>query len=565
MAFLKPRGALPSPPLTPEGRALAVRLLRERRGEVVGALVQALATSVLPLAALPLVRRVADHAIPHRDFRELALIAVGLIMLRATYGAAFVSARGAAARLKSAIGFDLRRDLVAALFRRAHVSHVRALNQPLAAHLVVDAERVEATVDTLVGAAFPAVVAGATLGLAMVWTAPVLVLALAPALPLVWVASRRAGGVIRGNLSVYHAAHDHLIHSVRFALDNFALTRLRGAEAAARRRHEGVFASMAEASVALAAGNARVAQWQSFTVTVAGIGVVLAGTVLIADGRLSVGALLAFLTAAGLGAGQFDRLAASLPVVLEGAASLDRVALHLASAPLDPYVGRRRLNWTGAVELEAVTFDYGHAPILRAVSLTLAPGEMVGLVGANGAGKTTLLNLVLGLYRPTSGRLTADGIAYDDLDVGDLRRAIGVSPQHPVFFSASAAENILFGVEGAGRADIEALVDRLGLGDMLAALPGGLDAPLGDGGQLLSGGQRQMIAILRALIGGPRLLILDEPTNHLDRDRAQGLIAGLRRAPGAPAMLVVTHDPGVVADLDRVLRLEKGCLTLERR
>jgi ABC-type bacteriocin/lantibiotic exporter with double-glycine peptidase domain len=275
---------------------------------------------------------------------------------------------------------------------------------------------------------------------------------------------------------------------------------------------------------------------------------------------MTMGGLLAFFAGAGLAGAQVERLIAAAPGLLEGAAALTRIRGCLAHAGPAPYAGRRVLDWSRRLALEDVRFSFGDKAVLRGVSLDLRAGTRVGIVGANGAGKTTILNLIMGLNRPEAGRVTADGVAYDDIDVGVLRRSIGLVPQHPVFFKGSVYENIAYGAPGLSREDVEAAAGRIGAERLLRGLPGGLDAPLGEGGLMLSGGERQMIAVLRAMATAPRVLLLDEPTNHLDGPAVAALLVALATPSGGPATVLVSHDPAAMAGLDEVYRLDAGRL-----
>ena len=196
--------------------------------------------------------------------------------------------------------------------------------------------------------------------------------------------------------------------------------------------------------------------------------------------------------------------------------------------------------------------------MVRDVHLDLRPGSTVAIVGPNGAGKSTLLYLILGFYRPQRGELRAEGVPYERIDLGDLRRGIGVVMQHPTFFAGTVRENITYGCPEAtpdeiGRAARIALAD-----DFIRTLPAGYDTPIGEGGVLLSGGQVQRIAIARALLRRPSLLILDEPTNHLETPAIGRLLQNLATLEPRPGVLIISHDREVLGYADRLYRIEDG-------
>jgi ABC-type bacteriocin/lantibiotic exporter with double-glycine peptidase domain len=181
-------------------------------------------------------------------------------------------------------------------------------------------------------------------------------------------------------------------------------------------------------------------------------------------------------------------------------------------------------------------------------------------VGPNGAGKSTIANLVLGLYRPDEGRVLADGTPYDELDIKRLRRSFGVVLDDPTLVPGTVLENISYGLrdltaDAVKRAAAWATADAF-----IEGLPGGYEAEVGSEGVLLSAGQRQRIAIARALCGSPALLVLDEPTAHLDDAAIRRLFANLHAFPGAPTVIVISHDPEVGRYVDVVHRLRDGRL-----
>jgi ABC-type bacteriocin/lantibiotic exporter with double-glycine peptidase domain len=226
-----------------------------------------------------------------------------------------------------------------------------------------------------------------------------------------------------------------------------------------------------------------------------------------------------------------------------------------------PYEGSAPIDFAGSVALRGVDFEYVPGrPVLRDVDFEISPGESVALLGPNGAGKSTIISLIAGLYAPQSGEILIDGRPLAELDLGQLRRRIGVIEQDSLIFPTSVAENIGFGSPDAGPEEIEAAARRAGAHDLIVSLPGGYDARVGDEGVLLSGGQRQKIALARALLGDPALLMLDEPTTHLDSAGSRALMESLHSDPDRPSLLIVTHDPLVGEAPDRVEQLRDGRL-----
>ena len=178
--------------------------------------------------------------------------------------------------------------------------------------------------------------------------------------------------------------------------------------------------------------------------------------------------------------------------------------------------------------------------------------------GPTGAGKTTLMMLLLGLYRPWSGTISVDGRPLDELDVRMLRRQIGSLLQGGAAIRGSVAENIAFGRPDAPREEIERVAELAAVDEFAADLPDGYGTNIGDDGIKLSAGQRQRIALARALLGSPPLLALDEPTSHLDPATADRVLDNLAGLSPRPTLLLVTHDPLVARRAGRLVEVRGG-------
>lgn len=231
--------------------------------------------------------------------------------------------------------------------------------------------------------------------------------------------------------------------------------------------------------------------------------------------------------------------------------------------------GRAAPGHTGVIKLTDVAYTYFGAdePALRDIRLTLRPGETVALVGENGAGKSTLAKLLLGLYRPTGGRITWDGADYGELDPMLLRRSVSAVFQDFVRYGTTLRDNVGFGLPDENSTD-ESIrrALRVAGSDMLESLPGGLDARVGlvsEGGRQLSGGQWQRLAIARAAVRDARLLVLDEPTAALDPQHETELYRSFRELAEGRTVLFVSHRLGWARYADRIIVLRNGRIVEE--
>lgn len=214
----------------------------------------------------------------------------------------------------------------------------------------------------------------------------------------------------------------------------------------------------------------------------------------------------------------------------------------------------------GEIVLENVSLDYDSRFVLKDITLRIAAGETVAIVGATGSGKTSLVQLIPRLVDPTGGRVLIDGVDVKQLDTETLRRQIGFVPQESFLFSASLAENIALGVPDASREAIQQAALMAGLGPDLAGFAAGLDTVVGERGITLSGGQKQRTTIARAILRRPRILILDDALSSVDAVTEERILASLRDVFRSSTTILISHRVSTVRQADRIYVLDNGRL-----
>ncbi len=211
-----------------------------------------------------------------------------------------------------------------------------------------------------------------------------------------------------------------------------------------------------------------------------------------------------------------------------------------------------------SIRLENVSLRYDRDPVLRDVSLTIPAGSFCAILGPSGVGKSTLADLIVRYLDPDEGRILLDGMDLKQFALGDLRSQVMLLDQAPYLFNATIAENIAFAFPQAQRAEIEAAGSAAGLDELLRRLPDGYDTKTGERGQALSAGERQRIALARALLRKPSVLILDEPTSALDAQTERLIASGLRTAMPQATLIAITHRPALAEIADFIITIEEG-------
>jgi thiol reductant ABC exporter CydD subunit len=256
------------------------------------------------------------------------------------------------------------------------------------------------------------------------------------------------------------------------------------------------------------------------------------------------------------------RLGAEFHASANGLAVAERM-LGLLDAPANAVAGGRREPPSPAVvpvRFEGVSFAYParEGLVLDGLELELEPGETVALVGPSGAGKSTVAGLLLGLLRPTAGRVTVGSVALEACDMPAWRRLVAWVPQRPSLLRATVADNIRLGRRSASDDEVRAATALAGADELVRALPAGYDTIVGDGGRALSPGERRRVALARAVLRDAPLLVLDEPTADLDRASVEVVASAVGRLSAGRTVLLVAHRSELVARADRVVRLEAG-------
>ncbi|HUX65072.1 MAG TPA: ABC transporter ATP-binding protein [Sulfuricella sp.] len=306
--------------------------------------------------------------------------------------------------------------------------------------------------------------------------------------------------------------------------------------------------------------------WSLFTPTVTlltevGLLVVWAfGIWQVSRNEITVGVLVAFLAYISRFYTRLDSMSRIVSVTQKAAAGAKRIfdiLDHVSSVP-EPTTPVHLEQVQGGIEIRNAGFRYGNRTVIRGVDLTIAPGEMIGLVGHSGSGKSTLANLICRFYDVSEGSIRVDGVDIRSLPISEYRRNIGLVLQEPFLFFGTIAENIAYGKPDATRAAIVAAARAAHAHEFILRLPQGYDSLAGERGQALSGGERQRISIARALLIDPRILILDEATSSVDSTTEKEIQKALDNLVQGRTTIAIAHRLSTLRRADRLVVLDRG-------
>ena len=301
--------------------------------------------------------------------------------------------------------------------------------------------------------------------------------------------------------------------------------------------------------------------------TMAYTGIVIFGVFAIANQTMTMGGLIACSILAGRAVAPLGAIANLLTRINATRTAYEQINALMEQPAEGPPTGAGLApsTLTGAIEFRDVDFRYPDAPelALNGVSFRIEPGEHVALIGPVGSGKSTIAKLLIGLYPPSSGLILIDGTDIRQLAPASLRSKVGALLQDNVLLTGSIRENILLGREDVGDDEMIRAAKASLAHDFIATMPNGYDVRLADRGEGLSGGQRQGIAMARALVGSPPILVFDEPTSAVDTDTEARLMMNLRKEFEGRTLIVITHRPSLLNLVSRVILMSRGRIAMD--
>jgi ATP-binding cassette subfamily B protein len=516
--------------------------------------------AILILPFILLIRFAFDVTIPQNNTNELIRIGFAIFGLNLLSAGISIWVKHINIKVIHAAIFKLREDLVLRLYTFSRNFYTNEDLKLIHARIVQDTERLSNLSNALISQFIPALFLSFTLSIVLLLLNWFLFIVLLLLFPILFFLHRYMGKQVKQKVYVFQRAFENFSRGILFTLRFMELTRVQTAEQQEIERQNNNNEKLAITSSGMHFYYALNGQLHTLVTGLSAIVIIILGGMAITTKAMTIGDFFAFYLATGYLYRHVATITDSFMQIVGGNASMVTLKNLADTKLIQPEFGTRRINFTGRISFNSVSFDYGKQRILKDVDFQITPGSKLAIIGDNGCGKTTLINLILGFYKPVSGRIEADGIAYEELNIFHLRKSIGIVMQNPPLFSGTVLENITYGLEDIDMEEIIKISNYSLTHEFVCALPDGYETQIGEEGSLLSGGQCQKLAITRALLRRPRLLILDEPTNHLDAKSVQKLMDGLDRMAEKPALLIVSHDMSVVDQADVIFKLENGAL-----
>ncbi|MCU1729502.1 lipid A export permease/ATP-binding protein MsbA [Pseudomonas sp. 7P_10.2_Bac1] len=494
-----------------------------------------------------------------RDMRLLQTVPILIVLIAAWQGLGSFLGNYFLAKVSLGLVHDLRVQL----FNNLLVLPNRYFDKHNSGHLI---SRITFNVTMVTGAATDAIKVVIREGMTVVflfasllWMNWRLTLVMVAILPLIAVMVSTASKKFRKQSKKIQVAMGDVTHVASETIQGYRVVRSFGGEKYERERFLKASQSNTDKQLRMTRTGAIYTPMLQLVIYVA-MGILMF-LVLYMRGDASAGDMIAYITLAGLLPKPIRQLSEVSSTIQRGVAGAESIFEQLDEKP-EIDTGTVELDHvSGRLDVRHLNFTYPDTErqVLKDVTFSVEPGQMVALVGRSGSGKSTLANLIPRFYHHTSGEILLDGVEIEDYRLLNLRRHIAQVTQNVTLFSDTVANNIAYGdLAGAPRADIEKAARDAYAMDFIEQLPKGLDTPVGENGVLLSGGQRQRLAIARALLKNAPLLILDEATSALDTESERHIQAALDHVMQGRTTLVIAHRLSTIEKADLILVMDQG-------
>ena len=526
-------------------------------GEV---LIASLLVNIFALAVPLFTMNVYDRVVPNRTFETLWVLAIGVVVV---YVFDFIM-RGLRGYFIDIAGKKIDIILSANIFEK--IQAIRMESRPASVGAIASSVQefesfrefiTSATITTLVDLPFLVLFL-----LIIWWLGGATVIPVLLAIPLILLVSflvQRSLAVVIGETFRTSSQRQATLIETLTGLETIKAI---GAEGPMQRRWEQLVGHLGKLSLKARILSALAVNSATFFQQLATVGVVVVGVYLIAEKEMTMGALVACTLLAGRALAPLSQIASLLTRFHHARAALDGINRMMA-LPVEREAGKSFINrqsFKGEIEFKNVSFNYPGQQVsaLQNVSFHIRAGDRIGIIGRIGSGKTTIEKIILGLYQPTEGSVWVDGVDIRQIDPAELRKSIGYVPDEPLLFFGTVKDNIVLGAPYVDDLAVLRAADVSCASEFINRHPQGFDMPIGERGAGLSSGQKQTVAMARALLLDPPILLLDDPSNSLDNRSEDNLKNKLTQHTEGKTLILITHRASMLTLVNRLLVIDNG-------
>lgn len=561
--FARPRHELENlrTPLVPRVNAWFRDTLKLSRGLYSDAILASLLINLLGLMVPLFVMQTYDRVVPNQATSTLWVLAIGLLI-----GTGFeLTLRLVRAHLLDQAGKKTDVILSATLFERITGMSMKARPTSIGgfAQSIHDFQGLRefltaVTLTSIIDLPF-AVLMLAVIGLLGGWLVVIPLVAFPVTILFAWIIQMRLRDTVERSLALGAERQALLVET----LGGLETLKACGAESERQHKWESTHGALTRLDSHARDLSALASNGTLFIQQFSGMATIVAGVYIIIAGNLSVGALVACYMLGSRVLAPLGQIAGLITRYQQAQVTMKSTDALMA-LPQEREPGKHPLQHTqlkGAIDVVKATFAYagtGTAAALNEVSISVKPGERIGIIGRSGSGKSTLARLMMGFYTPDDGQLLLDGLDLRQVDVADLRQQVGYVAHDLPLLAGSLRDNLTLGARYVTDARMLEVAELTGVTELARNHPLGFDRPVGERGQLLSGGQRQAVLLARALLLDPPIMLLDEPTSHMDNSSEDLLRQKMLGLMQGKTLLLVTHRMSMLSLVERLVVLDNG-------
>lgn len=506
--------------------------------------------SILPLGLI--VQYLFDHINDKADIKVLILgILLSIVLIFFNTLVVLYNKQISLNLIKSFIS-DLREKLIHKLLFLNANFYVSEDIDKIHSQIVQDTERLDNMTAALLTQLIPSVIVFISLSGVLIYLNFSLFILLLIFLPIVYIVGALLSKRLKLSIQDYHKDFDKFSAGVTFILKFYDLIKLSSAEKKEYSKQKSIIQSVNKLGKSVAWNINAYNTIQGNLMVTGGFIVLLLGGYQVMNDQISLGALISFYVILNITSSYFKIIIAFFPVLVEGQNSIKSLYTILGNKTIEA-TSSIKFRFQESICFQEVEFFYGDLQILKNINFEIKKYQIFGISGESGSGKTTLIKLLLGAYPVNSGQILIDGQNIDKLNFQEFRKQIGFLPQDPMFFTGTIYENLVYGLDNIDPALIEFYCNKCLIHDFIISLPLGYQTEIGNSGNKISGGQKQKMAIARAIIRKPEILVLDEPDKNLDEKSVLDILNYIKQTK--ITTILISHNKNLLSNIENKLKL----------